>query len=214
MQRWKVRLRTRSEIADALVVSLLCHLHTIHRSNVCTSPYSIVIHAIPCALFTQVVGAVLVSLDGSRFLSLRTKEFSENWILSAVCRVAGRKPVLHLQPRHGSTASTATEPSRTEHGPCTRTTLHGRTDAVEPRDGLRSAVRAKPKVRCLFFPEKWIPTGLLSSKPQTNVQSVKRTKCASLAGSGCGPVPGNKPMEMESPGREYRHRYGTVSGSE
>jgi len=111
-------------------------------------------------------------------------------------------------------ASTATEPSRTEHGPCTRTTLHGRTDAVEPRDGLRSAVRAKPKVRCLFFPEKWIPTGLLSSKPQTNVQSVKRTKCASLAGSGCGPVPGNKPMEMESPGREYRHRYGTVSGSE
>jgi hypothetical protein len=47
-------------------------------------------------------GAVLVSLDGSRFLSLRTKEFLDNWILSAVCRVAGRKPVLHLQPRHAA----------------------------------------------------------------------------------------------------------------
>ena len=161
MQRWKVRLRTRSEIADALVVSLLCHLHTIHRSNVCTSPYSIVIHAIPCALFTQVVGAVLVSLDGSRFLSLRTKEFSENWILSAVCRVAGRKPVLHLQPRHGSTASTATEPSRTEHGPCTRTTLHGRTDAVEPGQVAERGAR-ETESEMLVLSEKWIPTGVLA----------------------------------------------------
>lgn len=115
-------------------------------------------------------GAVLVSLDGSRFLSLRTKEFSENWILSAVCRVAGRKPVLHLQPRHAASRQPPRDGAEQDrarsvhahHAPRS----YGRGGAAG-RVAERGARETESEMHVLS--EKWIPTGLLaqSLKPMS-----------------------------------------------